>query len=184
MIFTAKKDNSDVLVEWKTAYEKNIGHFEIEVAKSTADYQNGIFVKIGEVVSPGASNSERSYSFTDVEPGKIDTRYYRLKIVNNDNSFIYTPVRSVVFDDDIEWKVYPNPSNGNFELKYIAEPGRALELKIFDVSGKLVKKLSATGTGIIQRIPIDLRSIRYAPGVYLLLAESGEKKYDARLIKQ
>ena len=45
----------------ETVYEKNIDHFEIEVAKGTADFQNGMFVKIGEVMSPGASNSERCW---------------------------------------------------------------------------------------------------------------------------
>ena len=48
--FTAqKKDNNDVLVEWKTVSEQNISHFEIEVAKGNINFQNGNFEKIGEV---------------------------------------------------------------------------------------------------------------------------------------
>ena len=97
--FTAKKkDNKDVIAEWKTVSEQNVSHFEIEVAKGNTDYQNGRFVKIGEVVSPGNSNSERSYSFTDTEIGKTGVRYYRLKIVDTDNTFVYSPVRPVVFN--------------------------------------------------------------------------------------
>ena len=184
MSFTARKDNLDVIVEWKTAYERNIDHFEIEVARSTVDFQNGLFAKIGEVTSPGVSNAERSYSFTDLEPGKTEIRYYRLKVVNRDNSFLYTPVRPVIFNDNIQWQVFPNPSNGNYEFLYNAETGKTLDIRIYDISGKLVKKLDVTGTGFQQRIPIDLRSIKYAPGVYLLIAESGEKKFNTRLIKQ
>ena len=184
MSFTARKENLDVIVEWKTSYEKNIKHFEIEVAKSTVDFQNGLFVKIGELTSPGASNAERSYSFTDTEPGKTEIRYYRLRIVNQDNSFMYSPVRPVAFNDDIQWQVYPNPSNGNYEFLYNGEAGKTISIRIFDASGKLVKKISVNGTGLQQRMPIDLRGIKYAPGTYLLIAESGEKKYNIRLIKQ
>jgi len=182
--FTVKKDNADVIAEWKTVYEKNIDHFEIEVAKGTADFQNGMFVKIGEVMSPGASNSERSYSFTDVEPGKFEIRYYRLKIVNKDNSFMYGPVRSVIFNEEIQWQIFPNPSNGNYEFVYRADQNKPLNVKIFDVSGRLVRQLNLVGSGLQQRIQIDLKSAKFPPGVYLLLAESGEKKYSVRLIKQ
>ena len=112
--FTAqKKDNKDVLAEWKTVSEQNISHFEIEVAKGNIDYQNSNFVKIGEVASPGNSNAERIIQLYDNEAGKLAVRYYRLKIVYKDNTFIYSPVRPVVFNDDIQWQVYPNPSNGD-----------------------------------------------------------------------
>ena len=58
--FTAKKkDNNDVLVEWKTVSEQNVSHFEIEVAKGNIDFQNDNFVKIGEVTSPGNSNARK-----------------------------------------------------------------------------------------------------------------------------
>jgi hypothetical protein len=182
--FTVKKDNTDVIAEWKTAYEKNIGHFEIEVAKGNVDFQNGQFVKIGEVVSPGASNSERSYSFTDVEPGKVEIRYYRLKIVNKDNSFMYGPVRSVIFNEEIQWQIFPNPSNGDYEFMYRAAQNKPLNIKIFDVSGKLVRQINLVGSGLQQRIPIDLKSVKFPPGVYLLFAEANGKKYSIRLIKR
>jgi hypothetical protein len=182
--FTVTKKDKDVLVEWETAYEKNIDHFEIEVAKGDADLQNGSFEKIGEVTSPGASNSERSYSFTDVEPNKIEIRYYRLKIVNKDNSFMYTPVRSVIFNDDLQWQVFPNPSNGNYEFRYRAGNNESLDIKIFDISGRLVKQINLIGNGLQQKIQIDLKSVKYAPGAYLLIARSGEKRIDIKLIKR
>ena len=96
--FTAKKkDNKDVIAEWKTASEQNTSHFEIEVAKGNNDYQNRQFVKIGEVASPGNSNAERIYRFTDTEIGKTGVRYYRLKIVDRDNTFVYSPVTASCF---------------------------------------------------------------------------------------
>ena len=179
--FTAKKVNTDVLVEWKTASEQNINHFEIELARG--DINNG-FEKIGEVTSPGNSNSERSYSFTDTEAGKLAIRYYRLKIVYNNNAFIYSPVRPVIFDDDIQWQVYPNPSNGEYKFLYNLAQNASMSVKIYDASGKLVKEMKLNGNGFVEQTIIDLRSAKFPPGIYLLSTEAGEKKLNLKLIKQ
>jgi hypothetical protein len=183
--FTAKKkDNKDVIAEWKTVSEQNVSHFEIEVAKGNVDYQNRRFVKIGEVVSQGNSNAERTYSFTDTEPGKTGVRYYRLKIVDRDNTFTYSPVRPVVFNDDIQWQVYPNPSNGIYNFIYQLNQGESVHIKVYDVDGKLVKQMDLAGNGFVQKAGVDLKSAKFAAGIYLLSAEAGEKKFSIKLIKQ
>ena len=183
--FTAKKkDSKDVIAEWKTVSEQNTSHFEIEVAKGNTDYQNGRFVKIGEVASPGNSNSERSYNFTDTEAGKSGVRYYRLKIVDKNNTFAYSPVRPVIFSNEIQWQVYPNPSNGVYNFIYQLNQHENLTIKIYDVTGRQVKQINLSGNGFVQKVQVDLKAAKYAPGVYLLSAEAGEKKYSIRLIKQ
>ena len=183
--FTAKKkDNKDVIAEWKTVSEQNISHFEVEVAKGNIDYQNRRFIKIGEVVSPGNSNAERTYSFTDGEPLKTGVRYYRLKIVDRDNTFVYSPIRPVVFNDDVQWQVFPNPSNGIYNFICQLNQSETVSLKVYDINGKLVKHMSLVGNGFVQRAQIDLKPAKFAPGIYLLSAENGEKKFSIKLIKQ
>ena len=183
--FTAKKkDGKDVIAEWKTVGEQEISHFEIEVAKGYADYQSNRFIKIGEVVSPGNTTSERNYTFTDTEPGKSGVRYYRLKIVERNNTFTYSPVRPVVFNDEIQWQVYPNPSTGIYNFIYQLEQSEKMEIKLYDINGKLVKQTSLSGNGFVQKAELDLKASKFAPGVYLLLAETQDKKFSIRLIKQ
>ncbi len=183
--FTAKKkDNRDVLLEWKTAQEHHVSHFEIEVAKGNADYRDRRFLKIAEVPGAGNSNSERSYSFTDTENGKTGVHYYRLKIVDRDNTFVYSPVRPVVFNDELTWQVYPNPSDGIYKFIYQLNQNETLSLKVYDTKGRLVKNLKLGGNGFVQTAVIDLKSLSFAPGIYLMLAESGEKKQSIRLVKQ
>jgi hypothetical protein len=183
--FTAqKKNNNDVLLEWKTFAEQNIDHFEIEVAKGDINFQNNNFEKIGQLVSPGNSNSERSYNFTDNEAGKLAIRYYRLKIVNKDNTFIYSSVRPVVFNDDIQWQVYPNPSNGEYKFLYYLEQNENINVKVYDANGRLVKEIKLIGNGYLEQTIIDLRSVKFPPGIYFLSAQAGEKKFSIKLIKQ
>ena len=183
--FTAKrKDNQDVIAEWKTASEHNTSHFEIEVARGNDDYQNGRFVRIGEVASPGNSNSERIYHFTDTETGKSGVRYYRLKIVDRDNTFVYSPVRPIVFNDEMQWQVYPNPSDGVYNFIYHLNQGESISVKLYDLNGKLVKQMRLSGNGFVQKARIDLSAVKFAPGIYFLLSESNERKYSIKLIKQ
>jgi hypothetical protein len=116
--------------------------------------------------------------------GKTGVRYYRLKIVDRDNTFVYSPVRPVVFNDDNQWQVYPNPSNGNYSFIYQLNQGETVSLKVYDVNGKLVKQMGLIANGFIQKAPIDLKSAKFPPGIYLLSAEAGEKKFSIKLVKQ
>ena len=183
--FTARKKNGkDVLAEWATASESNVNRFEIEVAKGNIDYQQSRFTKIGTVTSQGNSVQEQRYSFMDIEFGKRGVRYYRLKMIDNDGSFTYSPIRPVVFDEEITWQVYPNPSAGIFNLSFQANGGEMMSLKVYDLSGRTVQQQQLQANGFVQKITIDLREGQFAAGLYLLEAIVGEKKQSFRLIKQ
>ncbi len=180
--FTAKKQGSNnVITEWVTTNEVNADHFDIELAKGNSSYQQNLFVKIGEVRARNNDQAaEQSYSFPDLENNKTGVRYYRLKIVDKDGRFTYSPVRPVVFSNDMVWQVYPNPSNGSFNFIYQANEGTAVQIKMYDVNGRVVKRSNTIATGFEQKINIDLQ----AAGIYLLEAIAGQRKQSFKLIKQ
>ena len=178
-----KKTNNDVLVEWKTAQEFDVDRYEIEVAKSNSNYQQNNFVKIGETGSHGNSASEQDYNFTDLENNKSGTRYYRLKIIENDGSFSYSPIRPVVFNHEISWQVYPNPSNGIFNVEFQQAAGETMNLKVYDANGKLIRQHQLVADGFVQKFIIDLQQPDYAPGLYMIIAEGSEKKL-FKVVKQ
>ncbi len=183
--FTARKKNGkDVLAEWATASEYNVNRFEVEVAKGNADYQQNRFIKVGEVASQGNSVQEQRYNFTDAEFGKAGIRYYRLKIIDNDGSIKYSAIRPVVFDQEINWQVFPNPSSGIFNLGLQANDDEVITVKVYDVNGKIVYQDNAKGSGFVQKINIDLRDSKFADGLYLLEVAAGNKKQSFKLIKQ
>ncbi|MES1219226.1 MAG: T9SS type A sorting domain-containing protein, partial [Bacteroidota bacterium] len=184
MAFTAvKKNNVDVLVQWTTSNETKVDHYEIEVAKGYDDFQHNNFVKIGDVISQN-NISQQQYDFTDIEKNKTGVRYYRLKIINKDGSSSYSAVRPVVFDSSIGWQVYPNPSNGVFNFVYQADEKEKMVVKVYDVNGKLVRRYDPPVNGFVQKLSIDIQSSKFAAGLYLLEASSGEKKQLFRVIKQ
>lgn len=182
--FTARKSDKDVIAEWRTASEINVARFEIEVSKGNQEFQLNHFVKIGEVNSASNSSTEQRYSFTDVEDHKSGVRYYRLKIIDRDGGFSYSAVRPVVFNDEIAWQVYPNPSPGVFNLVYQANQGENVSMKLYDVNGKLVQQVNLPANGFVQKHNLDLQSPKFAAGLYLLEIKAGDKKESFRLIKQ
>ena len=183
--FTAKKNsNNDVVAAWITASENNTSRFEVELARGNEEYRQNHFAKIGEINSQGNSSTEQRYQFTDVENNKWGTRYYRLKIIDLDDKFTYSPVRAVVFDNIIKWQVFPNPSSGLFNLVYQMNEGETVTVKVHDMNGKLVRHLHSLANGFVQKTTIDLNGQQFASGMYLLEVEGGEKKQVFRLLKQ
>jgi hypothetical protein len=88
--FTAKNEPDAILLEWKTGFEDNLNRFEIERAAS--DPNN--FVQIGNVSAIG-SNSY--YYYRDEMQGylTIPIYYYRLKLVSNNGTYVYSQTISV-----------------------------------------------------------------------------------------
>lgn len=180
--FTAQKGSGEeVLLKWSTAGETNASHYEVEVAKGEADLQAGRFTRIGQVQAAGNTTALTHYSYTDEEPGKTATRFYRLKIVDSDGSFAYSPVRSVVFNSTTRLQVYPNPSTGVFNLAYQLNTHERLDAVLYDVKGRVIKTYSQPGSAHL--LTIDLSPSTFAPGVYLLQTEVNGKREFFKLHK-
>ena len=185
MSFNAHKmANNDVLVKWVTANEENLSHFEIEVARGNLDYQQGHFSKINEMPALGNLAGEEHYSYLDNEHGKNGIRYYRLKMVDLDGSHSYSPVRPVMFQNEMKWQVYPNPSTGKFNLVFQHAQGTKINIRVVDAIGKTVLQTSSISSGFIQKQLIDLESGHYSTGLYLLEVNAGDKTEVFRLIRQ
>ncbi len=183
--FAVRKLPQDiVLAEWVTASEFNVIKFEIEVARGNADFQSGRYARLGEVPSLGNSDREQRYQFTDAEPGKSGVRYYRLKITDNDGSVRYSAIRPLVFNNEIQWAVTPNPSNGQFSLNCQASPGENIIVKVYDTKGQLIYQHSSPASGYAQKLNIDLKAPAFPAGMYLLETGVGEKRRSFKLVKQ
>lgn len=182
--FTAQKaGGEDVLLKWHTAQEANVSRYEVEVAKGETDLQAGRFIKIGAVKAAGNSTATESYAYYDMELGKHAERFYRLKMIDEDESFVYSPVRSVVFSETTRWQIYPNPSDGRFSLVYQLNASEHLEAAVYDVNGRIVREYRRQGSGSLQRLEVDLSASTFASGMYLLQTVANGRKEFYKLHK-
>lgn len=173
--FTARKAaQGTVLAEWVTVSEENVLNYEVELARGNGAFQQNDFEKIGEMPANNLPGEQR-YSFADMESNKTGVRYYRLRIVDLDGRYTYSPVRPVVFGDEVKWQLYPNPSRDIFNLILQENVGEPLSVKVIDANGRVVYRTSVKGTGFIQKISISLRD--HAPaGIYLVEVETGTRR--------
>jgi hypothetical protein len=172
----SKQANNDVLVEWSTLTEGNVNRFEIELAKGNTNYQLNNFIKIGEVAGRQNVTQPQAYNFTDIEPNKTGARYYRLKIIYRDGSFSYSIIKSVIFSEEFQPQLYPNPSNGIFNFVFQQNEGDVVNIKIYNMGGQLVQQSNTVATGFVQKIIIDIQQSRFATGLYMITAEGASTK--------
>jgi hypothetical protein len=99
-----------VRLAWTTASEKNSAAFEVERSPD-----GKTFARIGTVAAAGSNSSARSYELLDTNlPTHQSTIYYRLKQLDADGTFAYSPVRVVPRPGAgaAGPSLYPNPARG------------------------------------------------------------------------
>ncbi len=89
--FTGSSVSTGVSLTWQTTSESNNKGFDIERKFSTSN----TWVKMGYVAGAGTSTVIKNYSYTDTATRKNRTYNYRLKQINTDGSFTYSPVVTV-----------------------------------------------------------------------------------------
>jgi hypothetical protein len=186
--FSAKKQSgnenqNDVLLEWTTASEKDFDHFDIEVAVGNEAYRQGRFASLARVAGNGNLAQSEHYHFVDEEPRKRGVRYYRLKMVDRDGSYVYSRVRPVVFDEKLEWTIFPNPSKGLFFVNYQADAGTEVTVKVYGLNGQLFAKSQFAATGFLQNSQIDLSGPEYGLGLYVVEIGGGREKRVFQVLK-
>lgn len=179
----AVKQNTDAVLSWITASERNASHFVVE---RSMDRRN--FEAAGSVRATGNSSVSNSYQFTDNNIGRVamgKTVYYRLRIVDADGKFEYSPMVAVSFDDRTRpaLNVYPNPFTANVSINVTADVDAKATITIVDLYGKTVAEMArevVKGDNLIQ---IDTLQ-NLAPGVYFVKVNAGNSEMVTKLIKE
>jgi subtilisin family serine protease len=181
--FTASAKDQDVLLRWETASEINNSHFDVEVAIGNADFVSGNFKKLGRVEGHGTVVAAQTYEFLDTERGVNEVRYYRLKQVDFDGAFTYSPVISVKNNnEDFKSDIYPNPFTSQVFLQMETQEERPIEVRVFSAAGievKYIKQMLPRGKNIV---PIRLDE-SLPNGNYFVRITSGKVSLSKVLIK-
>src|SRR3989304_1354753 len=183
--FTAKVEQSKVMLEWETATETNNYGFELE-RSLTPPLSKGEGVsewaKIGFVNGNGTTEEIKLYSFVDKNL-KQGQYLYRLKQINMDGSYKYSNEVEVQIQPgkySLEQN-YPNPFNPSTKITYsIPAVGTSLmkflqfvQLKVYDVLGNevatLVEEYREAG-----RYEITFNASDLASGMYLYILKAGD----------
>ncbi|MFL5746903.1 MAG: T9SS type A sorting domain-containing protein, partial [Niastella sp.] len=169
--FTATNNKNTALLEWLTYSESNTSQFVIERSTNGTNY-----IPAGTLAASGSSSSLKNYRFTDYhpEPGK---NYYRIRLIDIDGKFSYSPTRIVTFaDNNFTVDIKPNPvTQGTVFINSTANCNR-IELR--DGTGRLIRSVAVNG--MQTQLPVQ----HLTKGLYFLTVITDQGKKVEKLIIQ
>jgi hypothetical protein len=160
-----------VALQWATASEENSDHFEIERSG------DGVrFVTVLVSKAAGNSNTFRHYTAEDHAAGQ-GINYYRLKEVDMDERFAYSPVVLVRLGKGNAPLLSPNPAGSLFTVVAGEEPIK--DISVFDMSGR--RFLNVLNGAASSSMSVSCNGLM--AGVYIVQIRTGSQTYLWKLIK-
>lgn len=177
MGFEASLRQSDAVLQWTTAREQNADVFAVE---RSAD---GIaFEEIGRVNARGNSDIPTDYAFTDRDVARngLQRVYYRLRQVDTDGKTDFSSRVELALKQEakLTLSVYPNPATDLVTIE--PSGGEAMRITVISVNGQVMASFDPSEVAASGRVEINAAD--WAPGIYLVSAESGRKMVQEKLI--
>jgi hypothetical protein len=153
------ENGSAVAITWTTQTETNSSHFVIERSTDGKEW-----VPIGTVQASGSISVEQNYSYTDPAPAD-GTNYYRLRIVDIDNTFKMSIIKTASFKAiGLVVIAGPNPATSFLNINVTSPGNEPYRLRLVNRSGQVVydQKQSAS----TSRLQLNVSN--YAGGTYFV----------------
>ena len=149
--FTASKSEKSVLLQWKTTLETNSEKFDIEHSQDGKNWN-----MVGTRQSKGESTVMVKYSFTHNEPAPGEN-LYRLKMIDKDQTYAYSRIVSVSFDNLAKSVLYPNPVTDQLFLNS-ADWNKVSAVEIHNLAGNLVYRSgkNVSKTISVKDLPVGM----------------------------
>lgn len=169
--FKATPQKSAVHLNWITASELNNDYFTIERSVNGIDFEPYAMMK-----GAGNSSSLQYYSLVDSSPLN-GLSYYRLKQTDFDGAFDYSEIKSVLFREELDIELYPNPANHFVELrgKHLDES----EVSVVDALGQTVVLVPSLHQDHISFETSELRN-----GMYFVKITHNDERQVLKLVVQ
>ncbi|MFL5728565.1 MAG: T9SS type A sorting domain-containing protein, partial [Cytophagaceae bacterium] len=166
-------DDNSALALWETANEQNNSYFLLERSEDGINFSSA-----GRISGNGTTSSVNLYSFSDnTHPSGI--LYYRLKQVDLDGNYTYSPVKSVYFRDQKSIAIGPNPADHFLNLEFFGYTEKdRIKVTIISSLGETVASYDHELNGSL--ISFDISAL--APAVYYVTVSTDETRINRKLI--
>ncbi|AII53310.1 hypothetical protein N008_15150 [Hymenobacter sp. APR13] len=169
--FTAQLRNGQVNLNWVTASERNNQGFEVQRSQDGREFSTILFKK-----GNGTTSARSNYDAVDARP-LAGLSYYRLKQIDTDGKFAYSPVVTVKNAGLTEASFYPNPTSGKLTVALPqATTAEGLRVRIADLTGRVLREQTLPVTG-----ELDLTSM--PAGTYMVTVGTGDQQVTRKVVK-
>ncbi|RJP72424.1 MAG: T9SS C-terminal target domain-containing protein [Ignavibacteriales bacterium] len=168
--FTATIIGNEINLNWKTATEVNNYGFNVERRTKSEEWNT-----IGFVNGSGNSNSPKEYSYKD-KTAAAGNYTYRLKQIDNDGQFKYSPEVEVAVNNIIDGYIleqnYPNPFNPATSIKFGFNNDTEVNLLVFDQIGNQVATLFSGKAEAGRIYNVEFNAEGLSSGIYFYRLET------------
>lgn len=170
--FTAMLHENKSILKWTTIDEINSNKFDVEYSTNGIEWK-----RIGSVSSLNIAGTN-NYNFTD-QNHIYGTNYYRLKMIDGDGRFTYSPIRTIdVNKINASFVIAPNPAASATKI-YCNTGISNATICIYDAQGKEVYRNIYNGILLNQ---FDLNTNNLCNGVYVVHIKTKDIIYNLRLV--
>ena len=156
-----------IAVTWNVASELNLSHYELERSEDALTYEH-----ISDHLAVGTTQDPQTYSYDDYDVRYFQNYYYRVKSVDNDGMYDYTPVvvasiqnGSGAFDENSVY-LFPNPSTDDFMLLLNSNQDLNVAMEVFNSLGQIIMERQLNV--LTGNSTFGINSKEWAPGVYFV----------------
>lgn len=163
--FTAVPAGQNVQLKWNVSAEQLVASYLVEYSTDASNW-----TALGSVPATGASQ----YSYLHLSPVK-GANFYRIRAVDLDGSYRFTPVRSVYLQKGNNLLVYPNPTDNG--LIYVRMPelivGKSVTVTVFALNGQQVTRVYLAAATQTEQLKLS----GLAKGQYILQVNAAAAGY-------
>ncbi len=181
--FTAAMNDNSVMLSWITATELNNSGFEIQRSLKS-DNESAVWDKIGFVQGSGNSTENHAYTYTDQNLMRPGHYTYRLKQIDFDGKYAYSPVAEIDVNKPTIYFLsqnYPNPFNPSTTIEFSTPERSHVSLKVYDVLGNEVATL-VDGWMESTNHKVTFNAGKLASGIYYYTLAAGNFTSTEKLI--
>ncbi|RTQ50272.1 T9SS type A sorting domain-containing protein [Hymenobacter gummosus] len=181
VLFRAKLVGKDVQVTWRTAQEINCAGYEVQASGDGTNYEILDYYN-------GQGNSTVAIDYAHLDAGAFRNgqrvRYYRLRQLDVDGKFFYSPVVAVAAPGSPagELVVWPVPATDWLNINLNTKQQNELTIRVTDALGRLcrVQHYPAAEAPDVVRLPVD----QLHRGLYFVQVETKQSRVQVRFQKE
>jgi hypothetical protein len=164
-------------LSWQTTDELNTESFQVERSSDAKDFRI-----LGEIKSNNTSGLN-NYFFNDstVSILNVDKAYYRLKMLDQDNSYAYSKIIDLAIENAFQFTIHPNPTQNSVAIKFNLPMGSLCDITVVNAAGALIHQEQ---TRINSTNSLALNTSAYPAGLYLVTLRAGQFQYVSKFVKE
>jgi hypothetical protein len=174
--FSGNITNQTSQLNWQTANEVNVSHFEVEYSNN-----GNSFAKVSTVNAK--NNSSNLYTATHLV-ANIAKHYYRLKMVDKDGSFTYSTILQLQSNGNNKpaLAIHPTTVKNTAIVSVTANTTENATISLVDMLGKVVERKQIQLTQGTQQITFSVSNLQ--KGMYTAVLMSNHTQLATRFVKE